>query len=204
MAGYQIDWQQVETPFGNDPATAAPSGDLPALIGRLEHEAEQWLGRRPPPQVFDALAWYLPIHYWGDEYGIYITEQAIAFLAAGVWREMPADRRHDPDVVYRTFRVALTLLYLHEAFHHRVESFATRLEIVERVRRYQAYDTSVYNKVAMTDGCLEEALAGAKFFQRSGEQVYRRSVPYDLCAAALPFVRDFFAQLPPGYRRAVD
>jgi len=37
--------------------------------------------RVPPRDVFDALAWYCPIHFYGPKWGIYIREQAVLDLA---------------------------------------------------------------------------------------------------------------------------
>lgn len=106
MTVHQIDWGQVEAPMNVEMIdTGAPAGGLQVLVDRLERDAESWQARTPPPQIFDAWAWYLPIHYRGDEYGIYITEDAVAFLAAGLWERMPFDRRYDPDVVFGVFRV---------------------------------------------------------------------------------------------------
>jgi len=42
-------------------------------------------------------------------------------------------------------RPSLAIWYLHEMFHHKIESFAIRLEIVERVPRYCHYRKVVYN-----------------------------------------------------------
>lgn len=37
----------------------------------------------------------------------------------------------------------MSVLYLHEAFHHKIESLAIRYEIVERARRYIPYTEQV-------------------------------------------------------------
>lgn len=56
-------------------------------------------------------------------------------LAGAVLSRADPSRRDDPDAIYGAVRAGLAVLYLHEAFHHKAESFAIRLEIVEHDRR---------------------------------------------------------------------
>jgi hypothetical protein len=96
-------------------------------------------------------------------------------------------------------------LYLHEAFHHKAESFAIRLEIVEHVRRHQPYFQSVYGplRTSGSDDLLEEALACAEIVRRMHrEAVYKRSIPEDVQLAVHETLRDWLPTLPPGYRAA--
>jgi hypothetical protein len=98
-------------------------------------------------------------------------------------------------------------LYLHEAFHHKVESFAIRLEIVEHDRRYHPYFKSVFGQLrtAGSDALLEEALACAEIIRRMrNEDIYKRSIPLDIRKAARTFLLDWLPMLPPGYRKAPD
>jgi hypothetical protein len=55
----------------------------------------------------------------------------------------------------------MSVLYLHEAFHHKVESLAIRYEIVERKRRYLPYHARVVIPLLRQGSpqVLDEALA---------------------------------------------
>lgn len=158
----------------------------------------------PPPDVLDALAWYLPIHNFGYGWGIYVRESAVLMLASAILSRVDASRRGDPDAIYGAVRTGLAVLYLHEAFHHKAESFSIRLEIVEHARRHQPYFQGVYGKLraAGSDDLLEEALACAEMYRRMQERVYRRSIPEDIWEAARKMVLDWLPTLPPGYRRS--
>ena len=205
---WEIDWSQAEPGPRRDRGELVPEFDVPASQVRervvAEANADHWNGKAPPPPLFDADAWYLPIHYWGLEYGIYIREDAVFRIAGGIASRFPPHQRGDDDVVTGSVRLGLAILYLHEAFHHRVESFAIRLEIVERTRRYRPYDDAVYLKQRGTDDQLEEALACAEFFARRSEPSYQRNVTDRVHRAALEFTHWWFPQLPEGYRRALE
>lgn len=54
----------------------------------------------PPPDVLDALAWYLPIHNFGYGWGIYIRESAVLQLAVAVLSRVGVSRRGDLDAIH--------------------------------------------------------------------------------------------------------
>src|SRR5439155_26589733 len=102
-------------------------GDLGSFPGSpvLDRQPEA-----PPPP--DAIAFYLPFHYFHPTWwGIYIVLERLHDFA----REL---RKYSGYVL--TFNEALSVGrlfgYSHEAFHHTVEAFATRLEITHRVPLY--------------------------------------------------------------------
>jgi predicted RNA binding protein YcfA (HicA-like mRNA interferase family) len=158
----------------------------------------------PPEEVLDALAWYLPIHYFGPAWGIYIREDAILDLASMILGRLDPWDRGNLQIVQATVQAALTILYLHEAFHHKVESFAVRLEVVERGRRYLRYQRNVYQPLSGSDDQLEEGLACAEMIRRLGEPTYRRGLPDSVRRATVEFLRDWIPRLPPGYRQGVS
>jgi hypothetical protein len=207
-SAWSIDWPRVEETLGKRyDLSEAPVGH------DWDRVREDLLGRAsrgvyvPPPDVFDALAWYLPIHNFGYGWGIYIRESAVLMLAGSVLSRVDPSRRHDSDAIYGAVRAGLSILYLHEAFHHKVESFAIRLEIVEHTRRYESYFQGVYGRLreAQSDELLEEALACAEIVRRMrAESVYRRSIPPDIRASARAMLDDWLPTLAPGYRKAPE
>jgi hypothetical protein len=126
-------------------------------------------------------------------------------LAGAVLSRVDASRQQDQDAVHGAVRAGLATLYLHEAFHHKAESFAIRLEIVEHAPHHQPYFQGVYAKLraAGSDELLEEALACAEIVRRmQRENAYKASIPSDIRRAARAMALDWFPTLQPGYRRA--
>src|SRR5258708_5207923 len=101
-------------------------------------------------------------------------------------------------------RPSLAIWYLHEMFHHKIESFAIRLEIVERVPRYCHYRKVVYNprRDQQSDDLLEEALATAESCLRLEEPTCRRAIPADVMERTCAWLVPWVPALPPGYRTA--
>lgn len=154
-----------------------------------------WTSPMPPP---DAFAFYLPFHYFYPSWwGVYIIlENALALArclaTASGGRLAVAD----------AFAAVRIFLYAHEAFHHIVEAFATRLEITHRTALYRAGFQRLFDRVRDSDDCAEEMLATAHAYRRVRER-FAPGEPTKL-AAALEVLRWFIAQCPPGYRRAPD
>lgn len=206
-SAWSIDWTAAEEPYvQSDAIDFVPESDA------WESARDHLLSRSgrgvhvPPPDIFDALAWYLPIHHFGYGWGIYVRESAVLMLAASQLSHLDESRRRDHDAVFGAVRAGLAILYLHEAFHHKVESFTIRLEIIEHARREQPYFKNVYGplRAAGSDDLIEESLACAEIVRRMrAEGVYRRSIPPDVRRAARAMLGEWLPTLPPGYRRAL-
>lgn len=210
-SAWPVDWDSVEEPPGEaddrvlayvengfDPAWDAVRDDL---LSRARGGAHV-----PPPDVLDALAWYLPVHNYGFSWGIYIRESAVLMLAGAVLSQVDPARLGDPDAIYGAVRAGLAILYRHEEFHHRAESFAIGLEIVEHAPRHQPYFEGVYDQLrtAGSDDLLEEALACAEMMRcLVKEPIYRNSIPQYILAAAVRMLGSWIPTLPPGYRTCI-
>lgn len=196
--------------FGRDdaPANDAVGFDDPqrvwgSLGDRIFGKSQQ-LERLPPPGAVEALAWYLPFHYYGPDWGIYIKEDEVLNFAAYIKMRLGGGPP-DPRETQQLCRVALSILYLHEAFHHKVESFATRLEISRLSAVYLPYDEQVFRPLLGTDQVLEEALACFEMHSRlRNEKSFHGNVHPDIKKAALNFLTDWIPNLPPGYRRGLN
>jgi len=99
-------------------------------------------------------------------------------------------------------RAGFAALFLHEQFHHKIESLGTRLEVVERASRYIPYSTSVYRPTYGTDDNLEEALANADAYLRSQTSPYSVWMGKTVVAALQAYLRWRYPFDPPGYRKA--
>jgi hypothetical protein len=93
-------------------------------------------------------------------------------------------------------------LYAHEAFHHIVESFATRLEVTHRTPLYKDGFQRLFNRVFGTDQCLEEALATAYGYRRVKERAFPQQPRKK--KASLRALASFIEDCPPGYRCAQE
>lgn len=203
---FPIDWTEVERDV-IAPETLSPADEWANQWSQVEEAMRSRVrsgGGTPPPVIVDALAWYQPIHYFGMAWGIYIKEEAVLDLAAYLLEAVPFKRRFDRDMVAGAVRLSLAVIYLHEAFHHRVESFAIGLEIVDHAKRYCPYHDKVFRPMRDqgSPDLIEEALATAESFRRRTEETYAHSVPRDLKNVAVPKLREWIRSLPPGYNRA--
>jgi hypothetical protein len=154
-----------------------------------------WTSPMPPP---DAFAFYLPFHYFYPTWwGVYIILENAVQLAEFVrTAAVGALTRQESLTAVQIF------LYAHEAFHHIVESFATRLEITHRIPIYRTGFNRYFGRTAGTHESVEEALANAYAYRRvksrfaTGQPSKRE--------AALKALRSFIEQCPPGYNRAPE
>jgi hypothetical protein len=89
-------------------------------------------------------AWYCPITFFGRSWGIYIRESCILSCAIEIaqfvdWRavENAWARRHA--IARQLLRSAFYVFFLHEQFHHKVESLGFRFLIASGADRYRPY-----------------------------------------------------------------
>ncbi len=201
---YEPDWSQIHP---NDRDTDAPldttMGPSPVIDEVRKRASGGFIV--PPPDILDALAWYTPIHYYGLGSAIYIRESAVFDVAAAILNRLPEPERYRPANVEGACRAGMSVLYLHEAYHHKIESLAIRFEMVERTRRYLPYSKRVYIPLIQqgSDDVLEEALACAEMYRRfKTEKAYRRGVPKPVRDATIAMLPEWFRTLPPSYREA--
>jgi len=151
---------------------------------------------------WDTLAWYQPMHFFGNKWGIFITEEGIRKIAVQVARFMPSGTRISPFLVKALIRAGFTALFLHEQFHHKIESFGIRLHVIEKTSRYLPYKRNVYRKTLGTDDNLEEALANADAFRMVKTAPYSRCLGKTVGNALQKYLEWHFPFDPPGYRMA--
>ena len=135
-------------------------------------------------ELLDAAAWYCPFHFFEEDYGIYIKEDAVYKYARSLWFSLKKKERFEVwnqpwsvrSLFQRQLIQASTLrLFFHELYHHRVECFSTRLEMISNRRFFAQYNELVYQKYSnpLHDFLIEEALASAypvgKLIERKSE-----------------------------------
>ncbi|MDF1555567.1 MAG: hypothetical protein P1P84_21020 [Deferrisomatales bacterium] len=114
-------------------------------------------GSRMPPTDVDALAYYLPIHFYPRQWGIYYLDVGAIQLAEGLkgapltpWDQAWLD-------------LAMQILYDHERFHFMAEVAVTGAEVALAADRGRSYPTFFRDPAA---ALLEEALANAQAYRR--------------------------------------
>lgn len=178
--------------FDDREAPTVLTGEMPRLQGGLR--ADEW-------------AWYQPIHYHADRWGIMIREEAIAGLARFLDLRLPERIRmkfSPADLHYRLGRAAFFVYFLHEQFHHKIESLAFRLQVVMDRAVYHPYLTKVYDEAVGTDDLLEEALAHADIYLRIGTSPYSKILGPDLVDFVRQILEEIYPYEPEGYQRAVE
>jgi hypothetical protein len=151
-------------------------------------------------------AWYCPVHFFGHGWGIYIRETCILLhathIAAAVrWSSVLTPR---PQIARHLLRSAFYFFFLHEQFHHKVESLGFRLLISTGRDRYRPYKRNVYRPTFLTPDCREESLANAESYSRLGEPRYVKRVDPAIREGLQQYLKISFSLQPPGYREGLN
>jgi len=177
--------------------------------GRRTHE-ESFGGRREGLEP--GCAWYQPIHFFGYKWGIYIREscilqEALRIAAFGGLTFGAAAQEPPPSTVVRLLellRASFYTIFLHEQFHHKVESFGFRLLVMGSTDRYRPYIKNVYGPTFRTKDCLEESLANADSYIRLTDSSYMSRIDPVLRKIVRQYLKHSFKLQPPGYAEATD
>ena len=162
---------------------------------------------KPEPDIPippDAAAFYLPFHYFPETWGIYLI---VEMVEHEVQRLQTAADKKGIDLAPKEARnIVQMFLYAHEAFHHNVECFATRGEIVFRKPFYKAGFQKYYNDHLEDETLSEEALANGYAYQRlfATTSKIRKHYHWEKGRPKLTFLaqyfKDYFKQSGGGYK----
>ena len=169
-----------------------PLDGLAERIGDTHRGGPLQRGRIPSPMPPpDCLAFYLPFHnFMPTWWGVYLTVEGVAILANHfVTLSGGALKPAEAVAASRLF------LYHHEAFHHQVECFATRLELTHRKPLYVADFDRLYKNGFGTDACIEEGLANAQAYRKTKATLGHYALENAL--------QHYISNSPPGYRLGV-
>ncbi|MDC0065598.1 type II toxin-antitoxin system HicA family toxin [Verrucomicrobia bacterium] len=146
----------------------------------------------------DCLAFYQPFHYFmPDWWGIYLRADGVEHLAMRIQNLSP-----DSISLSKCRAIARMYLYYHEAFHHKTECFATRLETSHRIPLYKNGFEKLYAKTVMSSKCLEESLAEASALDNVRIRLLKaKEKRIEEIMLALEFIVRFS---PPGYAEGAD
>jgi hypothetical protein len=206
---YPIDWEKLPRGQRLLRDDNVPLLDQERWRSRWQEVADQIEQSRqrsatnPLPPNVDALAWYLPFHRYGMESGIYIREDAVLDVAGRI-KYFSMTVLEPVLEAKQLIHQALAVLFFHEMFHHRIECFATRLEVVKNQPVYLPYEEKVFLPSLGSDLLLEEAFACADMIKRLGEKRYASAVHKEIRSATKRFLYSWIPQLEPGYRLGVE
>jgi predicted RNA binding protein YcfA (HicA-like mRNA interferase family) len=201
------DFELVDDPAGTAPDIVAPADAGFSVDGAIPDFGDSVFpgvpsAKAPSPTVPppDALAFYLPFHYFHPTWwGIYIALERLHDFARALARYSGGTLTFN-----EALNVGKMFLYGHEAFHHIVEAFATRLEVTHRFPVYAVAFERLFRRVYGTDDCVEEALASSHGYRLVKSKAFRRPNDPKKRAAALNALKHYIKLCPPGYRRAVE
>lgn len=199
-----------EASMADDDRLESIKGMLESIIGPIASNGLPRSGqseREQPPEPH--CAWYCPIQFYGHGWGIYIREECVIDIAFDIARNVDWRRVVDPtaridDILKQLLRGAFYTLFLHEQFHHKVESLGLRLLIASGSDRYRPYKANVYRPGWGTPDCLEESLANADSFRRLSEPRYTKRIERPIMEGLRRYLVSSFATQPPGYREALN
>lgn len=151
-------------------------------------------------------AWYCPVHYFGHGWGIYIRESCIlsSALDLALFVDWSAVKISSHESARQLLRSSFYVFFLHEQFHHKVESFGFRLLVSTASDRYIRYKRQVYRPTYLTSDCLEESLANADSFRRLSEGRYKNRVDPAIFRGLKDYLRASIPLQPAGYKEGVE
>lgn len=187
----------------------SPSGDGPL------RQSGEGTGRTV---TWDVCAWYQAFHFYGPtDWGIYIKQDCVLSAPKEFIRWVPKRLRSTFDATSwfnQLATAAMFAYYLHEHYHHCVESLGFRLHVARGRSCYVPYKRNVYRvlKASAAGGALpaswtpddqiEEALANANSYRRLSESTYKKRVSPAAMRAVRKCLKSQFRYDPPGYRNA--
>ncbi len=197
--------EQGQYPDLDDERLGNWKGEIEGIIrdsrsGRPRHEiygSKNCTVDSPEPHC----AWYCPIHFFGHAWGIYIRENCILTSATDIARlvDWPNVTLSNMEAIRHLLRSAFYVFYLHEQFHHKIESLGFRLLVATGTDRYRPYKANVYRPLYLTNDCLEESLANAESYRRLIEPRYTRRLDKRIIEAQRAFLQISIPMQPPGY-----
>jgi len=175
-------------------------GTEPGIPDHYNNQPNRSNTTKNPPEPF--CAWYCPVHYFGPDWGIYIREECTIRQAYEIARHIPRSRRSGGSrwrMAEDLIRASFYAFYLHEQFHHKVESFAFRLLVSTGTDRYRPYQSSVYVPNYRTLDCIEESLANADSIRRLVETRYKERLSDTVRQALKSYLQHSIPKQPFSY-----
>jgi len=152
---------------------------------------------------FEAMAWYAPYHQFNEEtWGIYFDSEKLDQFAHVIFeglRDLKYGYYNSKiDPMELAVHLAFGSVYAHEMFHAKVEAVISWLEITCSDARYLTFKKNVYDRLFLTKGCIEEALANWSSFE--WVKTYALQNRLEDVEILLTCFKQNLDLSPPGYR----
>jgi hypothetical protein len=152
------------------------AGDL--ILEDLDSMYEEWPRETIPLRLErHILAWYQPIHFYQENWGVYILasglEAVMKSLKSYCFRfEVQSNPRFMSEIKYAAWQI----LFLHEEFHHKVEMLSVRLAASSGSHKYRNYSHNVYSatKSSAPLSCREEAICDAYVYRNLRSKLQKK------------------------------
>jgi hypothetical protein len=155
---------------------------------------------------------YWPITSYGDNWGIGIRSSAVDSLAKNILVEARQTRLKGPlghATKIEAELLAIWIYFFHEQYHHKVELFALRQQLLSGTTFYRKYHRDIYEKTFLTNDCFEEALANVdkrdQFKKKFASNSYAKNpwaINETLISASQTVIKRMIQTAPPGYSEA--
>jgi len=136
---------------------------------RLFHsENNQYRTRRA------AIALYKPFHTYRRLGGIYFIVEEMVGWVREIHRITNVDYEYGKPSIEQIYYIVKECVFYHEMYHHKIEAFATKLELIFRQRFYTTGFECFYCKTSNSDWWLEEAFANVFAFYKTIKKLGNR------------------------------
>jgi hypothetical protein len=123
------------------PSWIREGGEYPAVTESDDLRVEGEIGQTQLPQIaevktwgVDALAFYLPFHFYRQRWGIYLRMSGMVYLAQVLNHGRPVGASDDD-----LLNLSKKILLEHEGFHFTAEVACSRVEVANRTPAYTKY-----------------------------------------------------------------
>ena len=177
------------------------------ILEDLDSRHEEWpIETIPLSLEHHILAWYQPIHYYQENWGVYILasglEAVMKSLTSHCLRfEAQANPRFKSEIKYAAWQI----LFLHEEFHHKVEMLSVRLAASSGSHKYRNYTRNVYSatKISAPLSCREEAICDA-YVYRNLKSKLQKKVCAEIVRASMIALNDYMTSATGEYAGSLN
>ena len=158
-----------------------------------------------PPDIH-VIAWYQPIHFYGENWGVYILKSGLQEIMESIAsRCSKSERLSNPNFARDIKYASWIFIQLHEEFHHKVELFAIRSAAMSGVHKYRSYKRDVFSATRMSSplSCREEALCDAFAIRNISKKLYGK-VSKEVANAAKSTLKIHMKSAMGPYSKSLD
>lgn len=143
------------------------------------------------------IAYYRSFHSAGAAFGIYYKRKGLKLKARCIYKFCMS--RGYQLSMEQIFIIAKMITQFHEIYHHKIEAFASRLEVITRLPIYVHGFSSWYQRTRNTANCFEETFANYYAYCKT-KIALQKFVPADALHNIMVY---WFSQQPLPYRNAL-